>query len=146
MNLRPFKIHVPEARLRDLRGRLQNTRWPAGSLGQNWDECSDLAFVQRLTNHWLTSFDWRAGEARLNRLPHFLATFEGVEIHFVHQPGRGPHPLLLIITHGWPASFVEVEAVIPLLADPGAHGGDPADAFHVVAPSLPGFGFLRHPP
>jgi pimeloyl-ACP methyl ester carboxylesterase len=145
MNLRPFKIHVPEARLQDLRGRLQNTRWPSGALGQDWDEGSDLAFVQRLTDHWLTAFDWREAEARLNRLPQFLATVEGADIHFVHQPGRGPSPLPLVITHGWPGSFAELEAVIPLLADPGAHGGDPADAFHVVAPSLPGFGFSPAP-
>lgn len=145
MNLRPFKIHVPEARLLDLRGRLQNTRWPAGALGRNWDEGSDLAFVQRLTDHWLKAFDWRAAESRLNRLPQFLATVEGAEIHFVHQPGHGPAPLPLVITHGWPGSYAELEAVIPLLADPGAHGGDPADAFHVVAPSLPGFGFSPAP-
>jgi pimeloyl-ACP methyl ester carboxylesterase len=145
MNLRPFEIHVPEARLQDLRARLRDTRWPTGALGQDWDEGSDLIFVQRLTHHWLTAFDWRAQEARLNRLPQYLATVDDAEIHFVHQPGRGPDPLPLVITHGWPGSFVEMESVIPLLADPGAHGGDPADAFHVVAPSLPGFGFSPAP-
>ena len=145
MDLRPFQIHIAETRLEDLRDRLQGARWPIGILGHSWDEGSDVAFVQRLTQYWLTAFDWRAVEARLNHLPQYLATIAGEDIHFVHQVGEGPDPLPLIITHGWPGSFVEMEAIIPLLADPGAHGGDPADAFHVVAPSLPGFGFSPAP-
>jgi pimeloyl-ACP methyl ester carboxylesterase len=145
VDVRPFRIQIPQARLEDLRGRLAAARWPSGLLGQDWDEGADLAFVQRLTEHWLGGFDWRAQEARLNRLPQFLATVDGAELHFVHQRGQGPAPLPLVITHGWPGSFAEMEHLIPLLADPGAHGGDPADAFHVVAPSLPGFGFSPAP-
>ena len=136
---------MPEARLEDLRARLLSTRWPTGLLGQDWDEGSDLGLVQRLVEHWRTGFDWRAQEARLNRLPQFTAVVEDAEVHFVHQTGRGPAPLPLVITHGWPGSFIEMEQVLPLLTDPGAHGDDPADAFHVVAPSLPGFGFSPAP-
>jgi pimeloyl-ACP methyl ester carboxylesterase len=95
--------------------------------------------------HWSNGFDWRAHEARLNRLPQYRARIGGDAIHFVHQPGTGPAPMPLILTHGWPGSFLEMERLIPLLADPGAHGGDPADAFHVVVPSLPGFGFSSTP-
>ena len=101
--------------------------------------------MRRLADHWLGQFDWRAQEARLNRLPNRIATVDSQDIHFVHQPGAGPSPLPLILTHGWPGSFVEFEHLIPLLADPGTHGGDPADAFHVVVPSLPGYGFSPAP-
>ncbi len=136
---------MPEPRLEDLRARLLNTRWPTGQLSKDWDEGSDLGFVQRLTEHWRTAFDWRVQEARLNRLPQYIARVADAELHFVHQTGHGPAPLPLIMTHGWPGSFLEMESIIPLLTDPGAHGGDPADAFHVVAPSLPGFGFSPAP-
>jgi pimeloyl-ACP methyl ester carboxylesterase len=101
--------------------------------------------MQRLCHHWLHDFDWRAQEQRLNRLPQFVATTGEMDIHFVHQRGTGPSPLPIVLTHGWPGSFVEMEHIIPLLADPGAHGGDPADAFHVVVPSLPGYGFSPAP-
>jgi len=101
--------------------------------------------MRRLAHHWRHDFDWRAQESRLNRLPQFIAAIDGLDIHFVHQPGSGPAPLPLILTHGWPGSFVEMEPILPLLIDPGAHGGDPADAFHVVVPSLPGYGFSQAP-
>jgi pimeloyl-ACP methyl ester carboxylesterase len=101
--------------------------------------------LQRLTEYWQNWFDWRAQERRLNALPQFMVTVDGQEVHFVHQQGSGPTPLPLILTHGWPGSFAEMEQVIPLLADPQAHGGDPADAFHVVVPSLPGYGFSPAP-
>ncbi|WP_158918575.1 epoxide hydrolase family protein [Caulobacter sp. S45] len=145
MELRPFKIQIPDDQLEDLKRRLRGTRWPDQIHGLGWEDGSDLGFLRRLTDHWLGAFDWRAHEARLNRLPQYMAKVEDAEIHFVHQPGRGPAPLPLVITHGWPGSFVEMEHVIPLLTDPAAHGGDPADAFHVVAPSLPGFGFSPAP-
>jgi len=94
--------------------------------GQGWNDGTDLQFLQRFTEYWLNGFDWRAQEKRLNGLPQFMVTVDGQEVHFVHQQGSGPTPLPLILTHGWPGSFAEMEQVIPLLADPQAHGGDPA--------------------
>ena len=145
MSSRPFQIHVPDASLQDLRKRLTAARWPAALDPESWDDGASLAFMRRLREHWLHRFDWRAQEQRLNRLPNRMATIDSQDIHFVHQPGSGPSPLPLILTHGWPGSFIEMEHLIPLLADPGAHGGDPADAFHVVVPSLPGYGFSPAP-
>jgi pimeloyl-ACP methyl ester carboxylesterase len=145
MRIRPFSIHIPDAALADLRRRLQATRWPSSLDDECWADGADLMFMQRLSQHWLHDFDWRAQEARLNRLPQFVATIGETDVHFVHQRGTGPSPMPLVLTHGWPGSFAEMEHIIPLLADPGAHGGDPADAFHVVVPSLPGYGFSPAP-
>ena len=145
MVIRPFLIRIPDARLADLRSRLRATRWPTPLPGAGWDDGAERPGGRRLAEYWRDGFDWRAQEARLNRLPQYVATVDGMDLHFVHQPGRGPAPLPLVLTHGWPGSFVEMEQVIPLLADPGAHGGDPADAFHVVVPSLPGYGFSPAP-
>ncbi len=110
-----------------------------------WEDGTDRAFLQGLAGYWQTGFDWRAQEARLNALPQFVAELDGIDIYFVHQRGTGPAPFPLVITHGWPGSFVEMEQIIPLLADPGGHGADPADAFDVVVPSLPGYGFSQRP-
>ncbi|GAB6851864.1 epoxide hydrolase family protein [Paraburkholderia kururiensis] len=145
MDLRDFKINVPDGQIADLKLRLRNTRFPAALDTDQWDDGASLAFVRRLADYWLHQFDWRAQEARLNRLPQFQATVEGHDIHFVYQTGKGPAPMPLVLTHGWPGSFVEMERVIPLLTDPASHGGDAADAFHVVVPSLPGFGFSAAP-
>ncbi|ALK34459.1 epoxide hydrolase family protein [Burkholderia plantarii] len=142
---RTFRIDIPQAQLDDLHRRLRAARLPAALDAERWDDGASLAFMRRLADHWLHRFDWRAQEARLNRLPHFLANIDGLDIHFIHQRGTGPAPLPLVLTHGWPGSFVEMEHVIPMLADPAAHGGDAADAFHVVVPSLPGFGFSAPP-
>ncbi|BAO94123.1 epoxide hydrolase family protein [Caballeronia insecticola] len=141
MYARSLNINVHDSQIDDLMQRLRNTRFPAGLDAQQWDDGAGLAFIRRLTDYWQTQFDWRAQEARLNELPNFQASIDGCEIHFVHQKGKGPAPMPLVLTHGWPGSFVEMERVIPLLTDPAAFGGDPADAFHVVVPSLPGFGF-----
>ena len=143
--MRCFKIEIPNEELKELQRRLHATRWPTAIDGETWDDGASLAFIKRLADHWENRFDWRTQEARLNRLPQYMMTVDGLDIHFVHQPGKGPAPLPLILTHGWPGSFVEMEHVIPLLADPAAHGGDPADAFHVVVPSLPGYGFSQAP-
>jgi len=145
LSIRPFTINIPDERLEDLRSRLRAVRWPKPVDGEGWSDGTDLQFLQRFTEYWLNRFDWRAQERRLNGLPQFMATVDGQEIHFVHVRGSGPAPLPLILTHGWPGSFAEMEQVIPLLADPQAHGGDPADAFHVVVPSLPGYGFSPAP-
>ncbi|WP_246792586.1 epoxide hydrolase family protein [Burkholderia perseverans] len=145
MTPRAFRIDIPQAQLDDLHQRLRATRLPAALDAERWDDGASLAFMRRLADHWLHRFDWRAQEARLNRLPHYLASVDGLDLHFIHQRGSGPAPLPLVLTHGWPGSFVEMEHVIPMLADPAAHGGDAADAFHVVVPSLPGFGFSAPP-
>ncbi|WP_419695830.1 epoxide hydrolase family protein [Mesorhizobium muleiense] len=112
---------------------------------ESWADGANLQFMQRLSHHWLHNFDWRAQEERLNRLPQFIATIDEADVHVVHQRGTGPSPMPIVLTHGWPGSFAEMEHIIPLLADPGAHGGDPTDAFHVVVPSLPGYGFSPAP-
>ena len=145
MTTRSFRINVPESRIQDLRHRLKTVRWPVAFDSEGWDEGASLSFMKRLGDEWLHRFDWRAQEKRLNCLPNYITTLGEQEIHFVHQPGTGPSPMPLVLTHGWPGSFIEMEHLIPLLADPSAHGGDPADAFHVVVPSLPGYGFSPAP-
>jgi len=145
MDFRPFRIEIPDDQLNDLRSRLRASRWPTPVSGASWDDGTDLDLMRRLANYWRDQFDWRKQEERLNRLPHYIATVDGAQIHFVHQSGNGPAPLPLVITHGWPGSFAEMKQIIPMLSDPGAHGGDPADAFHVVVPSLPGYGFSPPP-
>jgi pimeloyl-ACP methyl ester carboxylesterase len=145
LSIRPFAIDIPEARIEDLRSRLRAVRWPKPVNGAGWSDGTDLEFLQRFVDYWLNRFDWRAQEKRLNGLPQFMASVDGQEIHFVHLRGNGPEPLPLILTHGWPGSFAEMERVIPLLADPQAYGGESTDAFHVVAPSLPGYGFSLAP-
>lgn len=145
MTARPFQISIPDSAIRDLRARLEAVRWPTSIDPDNWEDGASLSFMKRLADHWLHRFDWRSQEARLNRLPNQIMTVDGQNIHFVHQRGNGPSPMPLVITHGWPGSFAEMEEIIPLLADPGAHGGDPVDAFHVVVPSLPGYGFSPAP-
>ncbi|MEG8041996.1 epoxide hydrolase [Sphingomonas sp. LR59] len=140
-----FTIDVPDAALEDLQNRLSATRWPGSIDDESWDDGASLAFMRRLADHWQNRFDWRLQERRLNRMPQFMATIDDQDVHFVHRRGIGPSPIPIVITHGWPGSFVEMEQLIPLLADPGAHGGDPADAFHVVVPSLPGYGFSPAP-
>ena len=145
MSITPFTIHVPEATLEDLRLRLERTRFPDTLEGVSWEDGVDLLYLQQLVTYWLCVYDWRAAERTLNRLPHYRTQVEALGIHFVHQPGTGPAPLPLLLTHGWPGSFVEFTRLIPLLTDPAAHGGEAQDAFHVVAPSLPGFGFSDAP-
>lgn len=139
MQIEPFTLDFPEALLAELRSRLLLTRLPEPLVGEGWHEGMDLQVLKDLIEYWASGFDWRAQEASLNRLPHFKANVDNRTLHFVHQRGVGPAPLPLIMTHGWPGSFVEMQAILPLLTDPGSHGADPADAFHVVVPSLPGY-------
>jgi pimeloyl-ACP methyl ester carboxylesterase len=145
MTIDPFAIHISDEALGDLRRRLQAVRWPAPLDDDSWEDGASLSFMRRLSDHWLHRFDWRAQEAGLNRLSQYITNLDGSDVHFVHQRGNGRSPLPLVLTHGWPGSFIEMEHIIPLLADPGAHGGDPDDAFHVVVPSLPGYGFSHAP-
>lgn len=141
MFARPFSIDIPESALDDLRHRLQNTRLPVPLAGQGWSEGMDMDVLGELLLQWSTTFDWRAQEAALNRLPQFVATLGEQQVHFVHQRGVGPKPMPLVLTHGWPGSFIEMQRIIELLANPASHGGDPSDAFDVVVPSLPGYTF-----
>lgn len=145
MNRRDFKIRIADGQIEDLQRRLRATRLPSSLEADLWDDGASLDFMRRMSEYWLNRFDWRAQEARLNRLPQYMVALDGFDVHFVHQLGKGPAPMPLVLTHGWPGSFIEMERIIPLLADPAAHGGDPADAFHVVVPSLPGFGFSAPP-
>jgi pimeloyl-ACP methyl ester carboxylesterase len=145
MPVTPFRIGIPETELADLRQRLQRVRWPEPEPVTDWSQGVPLAYLQELCRYWADGYDWRATEARLNALPQFLTGIDGLDIHFLHV--RSPHPgaLPLILTHGWPGSIIEFLKVIGPLSDPTAHGGDAADAFHVVCPSLPGYGFSGKP-
>jgi pimeloyl-ACP methyl ester carboxylesterase len=143
--MEPFTIEVPDEVLQDLRLRLLRTRWPDQVERAGWDYGTNLSYLEELAHYWLETFDWRKQERRLNALPQFRARVDGLDIHFVHVRGTGPNPLPLIVTHGWPSSFAEMGEIIGPLTDPSSHGGDPADSFDVVVPSLPGFGFSEGP-
>lgn len=140
-DITPFRIDIPQRQLDDLRSRLDATRWPAPLPGDGWDTGVPTAWLRELVEYWRTGYDWRAAEAQLNAYPQYTTEIDGQHIHFLHvrSPESGALPLLL--THGWPGSVAEFVDVIGPLSDPMAHGGDPADAFHLVIPSLPGFGF-----
>ncbi|GAB2899333.1 epoxide hydrolase family protein [Streptomyces mayteni] len=139
--IEPFRIDVPQADLDDLRDRLARTRWPDELPGTGWSYGVPSSYARELAEYWRTGYDWRKQEAALNAYPQFTTEIDGQHIHFLHVRSPEPDALPLILTHGWPGSVVEFLKVIGPLTDPRAHGGDPADAFHVVAPSLPGFGF-----
>ncbi|MGF9691634.1 epoxide hydrolase family protein [Rhizobium sp. 0TCS1.26] len=145
MSIRPFQIHVSDEAIEDLRRRLSGARWPTSFDDGSWEAGAPRSFMRRLVDYWLAEFDWRREEAALNRLPQYMARVEGTDIHFLHQRGIGPRPMPIILTHGWPGSFTEMEKIIDLLSDPAAHGGDAEDAFDVVVPSLPGYGFSAAP-
>jgi epoxide hydrolase len=143
--IKPFAIGVDAAALDDLRDRLRRARWPEREPVGDWSQGVPLGYLQGLCGYWAEGYDWRATEARLNQVPQFTTVIEGLDIHFLHV--RSPHPgaVPLVMTHGWPGSFLEFERVLGPLTDPPAHGGDPADAFDVVVPSLPGYGFSGKP-
>ncbi len=141
----PFRIAVPDAVLTDLKSRLRNTRWPEAEVVDDWSQGAPLKWIKDVCGYWAERYDWRKREAALNRFPQFTTEIDGLGIHFIHA--RSPHAqaMPLIITHGWPGSVVEFHKVIEPLVDPVAHGGSAVDAFHVVCPSLPGFGFSGKP-
>jgi epoxide hydrolase len=141
MSIQPFTISIPQADLDDLHARLARTRWPDELPGVGWSYGVALGYLKELAEYWRTSYDWRAWEARLNQFPQFTTAIDGQNIHFMHVRSPEPDALPLILTHGWPGSIVEFLEVIGPLSNPRAYGGDPADAFHLVIPSLPGFGF-----
>jgi pimeloyl-ACP methyl ester carboxylesterase len=136
----PYRIDVAREVLEDLATRLGATRLPRGE-ARDWDEGTSPAYLRELVAYWRDRYDWPAQQARLNRMAHFRAEVDGTRLHFVHERGRGPAPFPILLTHGYPDSFFRFDKLVGLLADPGAHGADPADAFDVVVPSLPGYGF-----
>jgi len=146
MRAEPFVIDVPQITLDDLQARLTRARWPDPSAEDDWTSGASPGYLRELTAYWRDGFDWRAQERALNRVPQFRADVDGIGVHFIHVRGKGDRPLPLILTHGYPDSFVRFLKVIPLLTDPAAHGADAADAFDVVVPSIPGFGFSDKPP
>lgn len=139
-SMRPFRVAFPESELEDLRDRLARTRWPAELPDVGWSRGVPATYLRRLAEYWRTGFDWRAQEAALNAFPQFTTTIDGERIHFLHVRSPEPDALPLIVTHGWPGSVIELTKIIAPLSDPAANGGDAADAFHLVVPSLPGFG------
>ena len=143
--IRSFQIEIPEEQIDDLRQRVAATRWPTRELVADRSQGVQLATLQALARYWTTEYDWRKCEARLNALPQFTTEIDGVEIHFIHVRSRHENALPLIMTHGWPGSVVELLETVGPLTDPTAHGGTPEDAFHLVLPSLPGYGFSGEP-
>lgn len=143
--VRPFVIDVPQGILDDLAGRLRRTLWPVQSRTPAWSEGADGDFLAGLVAFWRERFDWRAQERSLNQFAHFRVDLDGSAVHFVHERGRGPDPLPLILTHGWPSTFYELLPLVPLLTDPERHGGTADESFDVVIPSLPGYGFSDPP-
>lgn len=141
----PFSISVNDDVLDDLRTRLRRTRWPEAELVDDWSQGAPLQWIQDVCRYWAEDYDWRQREVRLNRFSQFITGIDGLDIHFIHVRSKHPEARPLIITHGWPGSVVEFHKVIEPLTDPTAHGGHAADSFHVVCPSLPGFGFSAKP-
>ena len=141
----PFRLHVEQRAIDDLRARLALTRFPDQAPGEPWAYGTDVAYLRELVAYWRDGFDWRAQEARLNTFAQYKAPVHGIDLHFLHVEGRGPKPLPLLLSHGWPGSVFEFLELIPRLTDPARFGGDPADAFTVVAPSLPGYGLSFAP-
>ena len=143
--IRPFTIDVPDEVLDDLRRRLHGTRWPDAELVDDWSQGIPLDYVREVCTYWADEYDWRSRETALNRFDQYITEIDGVDIHFIHQRSSNPNAIPLLLTHGWPGSIVEFHKVIEPLTEPQDHDGDPADAFHVIAPSLPGFGFSGKP-
>jgi Epoxide hydrolase N terminus len=141
----PFTLRVPDSDIADLRERLARTRFPDSAPGEPWLYGTDVGYLRSLVDTWRRSFDWRAQEARLNAFPQFKMTRPEYDLHFLHVPGKGPNPTPLLLMHGWPGSVFEFMDFIPRLTDPASFGGDPADAFTIVAPSLPGYGLSFRP-
>ncbi len=141
MKCKPFTVHIDEAVIDDLKQRLARTLYPGDLDNADWKYGTNTDYLAELVDYWLNDFDWRALEKEINERPNYIAEIDGIPIHFIHEPGNGPEPIPLILTHGWPWTFWDFRDVIGPLSDPASHGGDPADAFDVIVPSLPGFGF-----
>jgi pimeloyl-ACP methyl ester carboxylesterase len=145
MTVESFRVRVPQEILDDLQERLARTRWPDEIMGSGWDYGTNLDYLKRLIAYWQNGFDWRAQEKAINAFSHYRAVVDGCGIHFIHEQNRGKNPLPLILLHGWPATFLQMMKIIPILADPGRHGGAVTDSFDLVVPSLPGYGFSDRP-
>ena len=145
MNVQTFRIQIQQATLDDLQERLAHARWPDEVVDSEWDYGTNLSYMKELVDYWQSHFDWRTQEEEINRFSHFRTDIDDLGIHFIHERGRGPNPIPIIITHGWPSSFYQMLKIIPLLTDPESHGGDPSDSFDVVVPSMPGYGFSDRP-
>jgi pimeloyl-ACP methyl ester carboxylesterase len=143
--LRPFRVSFPEAELTELRRRITATKWPERETVADASQGVQLATVQQLARYWATEYDWRKCEARLNALPHFITEIDGLDIHFIHARSKHDNALPLIVTHGWPGSIVEQLKIVDPLTNPTAHGASASDAFHLVIPSMPGYGFSGKP-
>ena len=143
--VRPFQVNVPEAELTELRRRINSTRWPDRETVTDESQGVPLATIQELAHNWATRYDWRKCEAKLNVLPQFITEIDGLDIHFIHVRSKHENALPLIVTHGWPGSVIEQLKIIDPLTNPTAHGASASDAFHLVIPSLPGFGFSARP-
>jgi len=143
--IRPFRWNFTDAQLTDLRKRINSTKWPERELVSDASQGVQLATMQKLAHYWGTDYDWRKGEAKLKAVPHFVTEIDGLDIHFIHVRSKHENALPMIITHGWPGSVIEQLKVIDPLTNPTAHGGTAADAFHLVIPSLPGYGFSGKP-
>ena len=143
--IRPFRVSVPEAELTELRSRINATKWPDRETVPDQTQGVQLATVQALARYWVTEYDWRKCEARLNALPQFITEIDGLDIHFIHVRSKHPNALPLIVTHGWPGSVVEQLKIIDPLTNPTEHGGSASDAFHLVIPSIPGYGYSGKP-
>jgi len=137
----PFTVSISQTDLDDLHQRLSRTRWIDELGSEGWEYGLSVPYMRQLVHYWLHEFDWRAQEAAINRFAHYLTDVDGRRVHFIHERGKGPNPLPLVLTHGFPDSFLRFAKVIPMLSDPASHGGDASDAFDVVVPSLPGFGY-----
>ncbi|GIH67804.1 microsomal epoxide hydrolase [Sphaerimonospora thailandensis] len=142
--MRPYRLEIPQADIDDLHRRIAATRWPDEPPGGGWHRGVPLGYLKELAEYWRTGYDWRAAEARLNQYDQFRTEIDGATVHFLHVESPEPGATPLLLTHGWPGSVAEFLDVIGPLSDPRAHGGDPADAFHLVIPSIPGFGFSGH--
>jgi pimeloyl-ACP methyl ester carboxylesterase len=141
----PFEIRIAEEVLDDLRARLARTRWIEEMGKGGWAFGVSVTYIRELVDYWQHQFDWRAEEAAMNRFAHFRADLDGHKVHFIHERGHGPNPLPIILTHGFPDSFLRFAKLIPMLTNPAGHGADPADSFEVIVPSLPGYGFSDAP-
>jgi len=145
MNIEPFSLPYSDAAVEDLGLRLSQTHWLDEIPGSGWEYGVDLDFIRQLCAYWKDHFHWKAQVETLSAFHQYRCTLDGIGIHFIHERGKGPAPIPLLLTHGWPGSFLEMLKIIPLLTDPASHGGDPAVSFDVVVPSLPGFGFSDRP-
>ena len=141
MSIERFHIQVSDEVLDDLKYRLEHVRWPDQLEDLGWERGTEITYLKSLISYWKEQFDWRAQERELNCFSQFRCNVDGINIHFIHEKGKGPNPIPIILTHGWPDSYVRYQKIIPLLTDPASYGGDPKDSFDVIVPSLPGFGF-----